>query len=194
MTRQTILVLLAVLAVLGLAGVAYSVYDNKSEVHIVNTFDECVDAGFPVQESHPARCTTADGRTFVETVEEEPAPGETPDGEDEDPLADTMIIVDTPLMNATVSSPLHVEGQARGNWYFEASFPVELRDSNDNVLATGIAQAQGEWMTTNFVPFELDLTFTSPGAGTTGTLVLMKDNPSGEPQFDDELVIPVVFN
>lgn len=189
MTRQTILVLLAVLAVLGLAAVAYSVYDNKPEqAEVITSFEECVAAGYLIVETDPARCTTADGQTFVQGGEE-PAPED-----EEDPLEDTMIIVDTPLMNATVSSPLHVEGQARGNWYFEASFPVELRDSANNILTTGIAQAQGDWMTTNFVPFEVDLIFTSPGVGTTGTLILRKDNPSGEPQFDDELVIPVIFN
>ncbi len=191
MTRQTILVLLAVLAVLGLAAVAYSVYDNKPEqTASITSFEECVAAGYLIVETDPARCTTADGQTFTQSVDE---PDEVPE-EEEDPLENTMIIVDTPLMNATVSSPLHVEGQARGNWYFEASFPVELRDSANNILIAGIAQAQSDWMTTNFVPFEVDLIFTSPGVGTTGTLILRKDNPSGEPQFDDELVIPVIFN
>jgi hypothetical protein len=53
-----------------------------------------------------------------------------------------MIEVTTPTINATVSQPLTVTGRARGGWYFEASFPVELRDSSGALLAQTIAQAQ----------------------------------------------------
>ncbi|MBP7134393.1 hypothetical protein KBA73_04210, partial [Patescibacteria group bacterium] len=73
-----------------------------------------------------------------------------------------------------------------------ASFPVELRDANNLLLFQGPAQAQGNWMTTNFVPFSIVLTFPTPTTAT-GSLILRKDNPSGEPQNDDQLVIPVTF-
>ncbi len=96
-----------------------------------------------------------------------------------------------PAPNALVTSPLTVRGEARGTWYFEASFPVRLLDSNNQELATVPAQAQGEWMTTDFVPFEANLTFTT--STSTGTLVLEKDNPSGLPENADELRIPVRF-
>ena len=48
-------------------------------------------------------------------------------------------------------------------------------------------------MTTEFVPFTSTVTFTAPAAGTAGTLVLTKDNPSALPEFDDERRIPIVF-
>lgn len=107
-------------------------------------------------------------------------------------INDPMIRVTAPRANETVSSPLHITGEARGNWYFEASFPVRLEDANGNVLAQAPAQAQGEWMTTEFVPFSVDLTFPTP-ATETGTLILQKDNPSGLPEHDDERRIPVRF-
>jgi hypothetical protein len=91
-----------------------------------------------------------------------------------------------------VSSPLTVEGEARGYWYFEASFPIRLYDAVGKELAVGIAQAQAEWMTEGFVPYKATLEFISPGAGS-GTLVFEKDNPSGLPQFDDRMEIPVRF-
>ncbi|MEK7614829.1 MAG: Gmad2 immunoglobulin-like domain-containing protein, partial [Patescibacteria group bacterium] len=78
-------------------------------------------------------------------------------------------------------------------WYFEASFPVELQDKNGNVIAQGPAQAQGDWMTDAYVPFEATLTFTKPADGETGTLILRKDNPSGLPEHDDFVKIPVKF-
>lgn len=92
-----------------------------------------------------------------------------------------------------VSSPLTIEGEARGTWYFEASFPVRLHDGVGNELAVGIAQAQDEWMTTEFVPFKVTLDFIPPGTAG-GTLVFQKDNPSGLPEHDDMMRVPVRFN
>lgn len=103
-----------------------------------------------------------------------------------------LIVVTNVTSSQKIKNKFVVKGKARGNWYFEASFPYELRDGNNVVLAQGAAQAQGNWMTTNFVPFSFTLTFTTPTT-TTGTLILKKDNPSGLPANDDQLVIPVTF-
>jgi len=54
------------------------------------------------------------------------------------------------------------------------------------------AQAQGDWMTTEFVPFEAVLEFAVPQTEF-GTLILEKDNPSGLPQNADSISIPVRF-
>lgn len=93
---------------------------------------------------------------------------------------------------SVISRPVTIKGEARGNWYFEASFPIELRDASGTLLALTPAQAQGDWMTTNFVPFNATLNYPTPTT-TNGFLILRKDNPSGEPQFDNQLVIPVMF-
>jgi len=102
------------------------------------------------------------------------------------------IRVESPSVNSIVSSPLTVRGEARGNWYFEASFPVKLYDANGNELVATPAQAQGDWMTTEFVPFSATLEFRTPQTDT-GTLVFKKDNPSGLPEYDDQFVVPVMF-
>lgn len=104
----------------------------------------------------------------------------------------SVIQVAGPLPNAVVASPLVVTGRARGTWYFEASFPVKLFDANNVELATGVAQAQGDWMTENFVPFTVTLVYPTP-ATATGTLVLYKDNPSGLPENDASVSVPVTF-
>jgi len=101
-----------------------------------------------------------------------------------------LIRVSNPKPNETVKSPLIVKGEARGNWFFEASFPVKLLDAEGNLLSIAIAQAKSDWMTTDFVPFEATLEFQAPAAER-GVLVLQKDNPSGLPEHDDELRIPV---
>ncbi len=73
-----------------------------------------------------------------------------------------------------------------------ASFPVRLFDDKGQELAVGIAQAEGEWMTTEFVPFTATLNFTQPTSGP-GVLILQKDNPSGLPEHDAELRLLINF-
>ena len=103
-----------------------------------------------------------------------------------------LIRLSQPRPNDVIASPLTLTGEARGNWFFEASFPVRLLDGNGRELAAAPAQAQREWMSAEFVPFHAELAFTAP-ATAGGTLVLEKDNPSGLPEHADELRIPVRF-
>jgi len=111
-----------------------------------------------------------------------------------------LIRVNAPQPNSVVTSPLSVEGEARGYWFFEASFPVKVLDGDGTALGAVPAQAQrdpmtGEinWMTEDFVPFRATVEFKTPQFAT-GTLVLEKDNPSGLPEYADELRVPIKFN
>ena len=106
------------------------------------------------------------------------------------------VVVTIPASGATVGKTFTVTGEAPGNWYFEASFPIEVRDAGNNKVGQGkvgqgIAQAQSDWMTTAQVPFKADVTVT----GYTGpvTLILMRDNPSGLPENDDSLSVPITI-
>lgn len=103
------------------------------------------------------------------------------------------ILVTMPQLNQTVNSPLIVEGQARGNWFFEASFPIELIDDQGKILGQSNVQAQSDWMTENFVPFKGEINYQA-AATTTGKLVLKNDNPSGLPQNDKKIEIPVIIS
>ncbi len=109
-----------------------------------------------------------------------------------DPHVD-LIVVDMPKNGATVSSPLTITGKARGTWYFEASFPIEIKNASGAIVGVGHAEAQSDWMTSDFVPFVATLTFSPQPAGSKGTLVLKKDNPSGDAIRDDSIEIPIVF-
>ena len=115
---------------------------------------------------------------------------------DDDPLLDAieaksnLIRVESPEPYEAVESPLFITGVARGTWYFEASFPVSLVDENGDVIASGIATAQDEWMTEAFVPFTATLIWSNTLAEP-AFVILQKDNPSGLPEYDDELRIPV---
>ena len=103
-----------------------------------------------------------------------------------------LIRVSNPRANQMIESPLFIEGEARGNWYFEADFPVKLFDDNGFLLGVMPVQALGDWMTEDFVPFSTTLPFAVPFTEK-GRLVLEKDNPSGLPEHADELIVSVYF-
>ncbi len=101
------------------------------------------------------------------------------------------ITVELPFPGAVVGKEFNVVGEARGRWYFEASFPVDLRKPNGEVLVQHYAQAQDEWMTEDFVPFKadfvvLDQTYIGPAI-----LTLHRDNPSGLPEHDASISFPI---
>ncbi|PIR41584.1 MAG: hypothetical protein COV31_00545 [Candidatus Yanofskybacteria bacterium CG10_big_fil_rev_8_21_14_0_10_46_23] len=121
-------------------------------------------------------------------------------GEDLNPPLETeFVILESPREGQTVSSPLRVTGQARGNWFFEASFPLILTNWDGLIIGQGIAMTSANWMTTDFVPFEGTINFQSPYKEgdpdffKRGTLILQKDNPSGLPEFDDAVEITIEF-
>jgi benzodiazapine receptor len=140
------------------------------------SFEECLMAGFPIMESYPRQCR-AGSASFTENI-----------GNANEKL--DLIRVATPRPGDTVKSPLTVRGEARGNWFFEASFPVKVVDENGKVIGNGVAQAEDEWMTTEFVPFTVTIKLTATSAHK-ASLILEKDNPSGLSQNDDSLTIPI---
>src|SRR3989344_914355 len=102
------------------------------------------------------------------------------------------VVVTSPKANSTVGKTFIVSGSAPGPWYFEASFPIKIVDANNNLLGQAIAQAQGEWMTTDQVTFTATVTLTGSYTGP-ATVVLMRDNPSGMPENDDSVSVPIVI-
>lgn len=139
--------------------------------------------------------TTPMGGTATSTSGGPDAGTTTPQGAD---LSD-VIVVTSPAPGATIgagsgTSTITIIGKARGSFYFEASFPVSIVDWDGRIIAEGHAEAQGDWMTSDFVPFSATLTYTEPeGSNKRGTLILHNDNPSGDPARDKALEIPIMF-
>ncbi|MBI4114459.1 MAG: hypothetical protein HY445_01300 [Candidatus Niyogibacteria bacterium] len=110
-----------------------------------------------------------------------------------------FIHITSPKENQAIISPFIVRGEARGTWYFEASFPLVLVDWDGRIIAQSHAEAQGEWMTEEYVPFEGKIEFEKPyqeGASDfmkRGAIIFQKDNPSGLPQYDAAVEIPILF-
>lgn len=131
-----------------------------------------------------------------------PAPVDEPSGTNPTPMPEEaaahgykdLVRVDVPLPEGVVSSPLIVRGAARGGWFFEASFPIVLTDWDGRIIAEGIAQAEGDWMTSEYVPFRAELIFVpDTSISDRGALILRKSNASGLPEHDDAFEFTVYF-
>ncbi|HZI95630.1 MAG TPA: Gmad2 immunoglobulin-like domain-containing protein, partial [Candidatus Paceibacterota bacterium] len=80
--------------------------------------------------------------------------------------------------NEKIESPIKIEGEAIGSWFFEAQFNVVLLDDDENKLGEAILTAKSDWMTEDYVPFEGELSFVEPSTSL-GTLKFLNANPSG---------------
>lgn len=166
-------------------GIFFYIYNRSSnsqqkEVLITN-FQECMKAGNAVMESYPRKCSSQKGEIFVEYI------GNVLEVRDQ-------IQLEYPQPNTTIENPLHISGQARGAWFFEATFPIVITNWDGLIIGEGYAEAQDDWMTNDFVPFQATLNFTQPTDKDNGTLIMHKANPSGLPEHDNALEIPIYFN
>lgn len=107
-----------------------------------------------------------------------------------------IIIIDAPSSGDRVTSPITVSGKARGNWFFEGSFPIVVVNWDGLIIGEGIATAEGEWMTTEYVPFTGSVFYTlDPNTPyDRGAVIFRKDNPSGLPGNDDAREVPIFFS
>lgn len=107
-------------------------------------------------------------------------------------LMDAKIEVENPQPGEEINSPYIITGKARGNWFFEANFPIYLIDEENNEIAVAIATAQEDWMTEDFVIFKAELIFEKPQLKK-AFLRFQKANPSGKPEFEEYIRIPVTL-
>jgi hypothetical protein len=171
MNKYLQLLLLGVLVIL----VLFFIPRPEPKAPLVKDFYTCKQAGGVISTGIPTTCTSSDGQVYAE--EEASLP---------------EVILDTPEFGELISSPLTVTGRARGFWFFEANIPVTLKDQDGKILAQQGFQADGEWMTTEYVEFSDTLTFPTPTTEF-GVLIISKDNPSGLEEFDASFAVPVRF-
>lgn len=112
--------------------------------------------------------------------------------EEEYAIQNDKIKIKNPKPKEIINSPITISGQAKGGWFFEGSFPVQIIDNTGVTVGSGVAKAEGEWMTDNFVPFSSTISF-DQASTTHGFIIIKKDNPSGLPENDDSVQIPILF-
>ncbi|MEX0652381.1 MAG: Gmad2 immunoglobulin-like domain-containing protein [Candidatus Paceibacterota bacterium] len=178
-TKRTRL-LLGFFLVFLIVGMYVQYRTSKNETVPATSFEECVALGNSVMESYPRQCTTKDGLHFTENIGDESGKG-------------NLIRLYTPQPNQEIVSPLTIQGEARGYWFFEGSFPITITNWDGLIIGEHYATAEGDWMTEEFVPFTATIEFETPVYGSNGVLILKKDNPSALPEHDDALEIPIMF-
>lgn len=92
--------------------------------------------------------------------------------------------------------PLLFDGEVSGVWFFEATFPVFIVLADGTVVGEGYAQAQGDWMTTDVVPFYavVEKRANAPEYVGQAALVLRRNNASGLPENDAQFTTPVFID
>lgn len=188
--KRVVLIIFIILGVVAAGVGAWFIYQQIFKPsNSINSYAECVAAGYPVLELYPEQCRTPDGRTFTNPDAQNSVPAE-----EFTSTKGVVITLEDWITQPRITSPLTISGAVPGNWSFEASFPVLITDEEGRVLTQSAAQLEGDWMTEEMVPFTVTLTFERPiGDSPRGFLVLQKDNPSGLPENDDSLSIPVTF-
>ena len=105
----------------------------------------------------------------------------------------SRVMVTSPQPHTHVGHAFTVAGVAPGPWYFEAQFPVQVRDPKGNIVGRAPGLAAGDWQTDKLVTFtanmQVDATYHGPA-----TLILLKDNPSGLPENDDAVSFPIIID
>ncbi len=158
--------------------------DEKTEVVTitkVNNFEECLLAGYPVQESYPRRCVSPDGKAFSEYI------GNRIEKQD-------LIVVDSPLPNQTINSAFQISGKARGFWFFEGEISGRVLDQSKKTISNFSIMTENEWMTEEFVSFNKIIELGTTTLPQRGYIEIIKNNPSEMREKDDSLIIPISFS
>lgn len=199
---RLIIVALILIVVGFLVWLAYDAWQESQDVsddstQQVTSFESCVAAGNEVVPTltPPNTCRDSEtGITYTEQVDEDEDTTATPETHRYKSEDGVTIELNDWTENMKVTSPLTINGKVPGNWSFEGSFPVELRSSDNSVIARGVAELQDDWMTEEMVPFTARITFDdSDYTAGDAKLVLLKSNPSNLPENDDSLTLDVTL-
>jgi hypothetical protein len=99
------------------------------------------------------------------------------------PQANEIISGNTVTIKARVLSP----------WLFEAVAPIEVTDQNGKILGNGKITGPNDWMTQNgWMQIDAQVGFKNNGSKK-GFVVFRRDNPSGKPENDMMVKVPVQF-
>lgn len=143
-------------------------------------FEDCLVSGGKVDQASPRQCIDLSGQVFEEKL------GSITENEDLirlfEPKPEEMI----------ASSTLSFSGEARGFWFVTPSFAVVLRASDSGqILSSGQALSEGNWLDAGFVKFGGKLSF-KVATTTRAELVLKSGNTVGLKKRA-ELIVPVIL-
>ena len=98
------------------------------------------------------------------------------------------LILETPSDTNNVICPINIKG-----WFFEATFPIQLIDENNEIVENTQATADGEWTADGFVEFSAKV-YCQVSDLSGYKLKFMADNAAGVLELDDSIIIELYFN
>ncbi len=101
------------------------------------------------------------------------------------------ILVESPISNNVIMSPVVIKGQASEIWFFEEQFSVVLTDQYRNIISSSIVLASGDSTAEGLVPFEGGISFVKPDTKS-GFLIFEREDLSGD-GFPLQFDIPILF-
>ncbi|MDQ3075805.1 MAG: Gmad2 immunoglobulin-like domain-containing protein [bacterium] len=87
---------------------------------------------------------------------------------------------------------LSYRGSIKGAYFFEANILINILDANKKLLKASNAMATTEWMTVEPVEFEGNISFAGLPSGP-AYFEIHNDNPSGLPENDKSVLIPIII-
>ncbi len=111
------------------------------------------------------------------------------------PIVDysSQLELTSPKPGSEIKSPLTVIGRLKGGWFFEANAGLALLDQNKQPITVTNIMATTDWMTADWVSFKGTVGFPVEYKGKSGYLQISNDNPSGMPENEKKILVPVLF-
>lgn len=107
---------------------------------------------------------------------------------------DAGLSLENPQANEVVSSPIDIEGEATGPWYFEANFGLKLvNEESGDIIAQSYVTALDDWMTEESVDFNGTLEY-EVDQETEALLILESANPSGLAENQMTYTVPLTLS
>lgn len=113
--------------------------------------------------------------------------------EDIETNEDKTLILDNFKEGDLLENNAVLQGKIKDNFFFEGSFPIEIRDINNNIIGRSLAKSQTNWMTSDYVEFKTDPITFDKKDNIEGFIIFRKDNPSGLIENDKEIKLKAKF-
>lgn len=192
MNVKTIVLIVVLIALLGAAAL-YVVIQRMSEPQEFRTdaagYADCVAEGGTILESFPRQCLTRDGRAFADDFDREAMQARI----SYQNTSIEEINVRIPVADAVTDKTFTTLGEARGTWFFEGSFPIEVTDAGGRLIARGTATGLVDMETESRIPFNATIEAPESFMGP-AFLVLKKANPEALPENDASVSIPITID
>lgn len=111
---------------------------------------------------------------------------------EEETSKELSFTITSPLANSTVPCKFQITGDSSSEWFFEGSFPYEIRVAG-KLVHEGSVNTEDDWTTKEILHFSTNVDCGEKCSGE-GEIILRKANPSGLKEHDESYTVPVKFS